>query len=196
MPIHRMLVLGHGGAGKDEFCKVAEDVLSLHYEGPTSKIIVQEMYNKYLEGNLSEKIVNKVRNVPPGQPLTYELIYENRRNIRSELLELGSELLRENGLGYFYHKQCIEKGADVMAGIRRHEELVEVVNRFTHIFWIHRPELERDPTMEFSIEDVLDAFISPEKVHIVINDTPLYKFVYEAASFLLAINQADRSEEE
>lgn len=128
----RILLLGHGRAGKDESATHISRIAQLKNAGSTSK---------YLCPRIAE-----------AKGISEDEAWNTRRENREFWKEFGSNLRRHDpGL---LVRECYENG-DISCGLRDFEEVEWVIanNFVTHILWVYA-DVPKDTTMGYTLEDI------------------------------------------
>lgn len=178
------LVVGPKQSGKDLFCDTVHNCFDIPYLGSTGKYLVEQLFKDFTGNNLEEEMEKKFRPIfqklltdKDADLLTFELLYDNRESFRTQLWEYGEFIRQELGDDAIVSAQSRD-GAELICGIRGLKEMQSVVNWFDAVFWIHRPGgVEKDTTLKFNINDVLDAMENPEHLFIINNLKTYHDFI-------------------
>lgn len=152
------LILGPHKAGKDTIAEYFRDVWNFQYKYSTSwplvKLLHREACSPYESREYPELGI-------PGDAENYpsiELLFENRHKYSETLYKLGKLMRARHGDLTLVDKLLDDYQQDIVVGLRERVEMQKALEKYDfQVFWVHRSGLEKDPTLEFSLEDVLDA---------------------------------------
>jgi hypothetical protein len=126
----KVLIVGHSGAGKDEFAKMLAKASGLTYAGSMSAVIAEHLAK--LEGTTA----------------IWQM--QHRHDDRAKWFRVGNELRATDPCALL--KEGFARG-DILTGARNKDEVTLGLLLVNWIVWIQR-KVERDPTLEYSLRDL------------------------------------------
>jgi hypothetical protein len=123
-------IYGPGRAGKDEVAHHLVDAHGFRYYGPTSFVIASELARR------------------TGRP--FDELYGSRHADRETWATVGDELRRDDPA--FLARKVLERG-DLVVGVRRRIEARAIRGLLDAVWWIERPGIPDDPTLDFGPEE-------------------------------------------
>lgn len=134
----KILIVGHSGAGKDEFAKMLAKASGLAYAGSMSEVIAEHLA--------------KVE----GTTAAWQMAH--RHDDRAKWFRVGNELRATDPCALL--KAGFAKG-DILTGARNKAEVTLGIWHFDWLVWIQR-HVEADPTLEYNLGDLpCDTWVVP-----------------------------------
>lgn len=96
--------------------------------------------------------------------------YDNRHSIKDFIFKFGQQLRKERG-NLFLVEELFSQGTNIIVGLREREEVREAIQSYDwhSVMWVHNYRVPKDPTMEYTLEDVL-SFTSEYSRPLVLMD--------------------------